>query len=296
MTEVRHLRALQAFDAAATHSSLSKAAEALGVTHGAVSRQIKQLELYLGVSLLHRRPNGVEKTDAGDQLHRATQQAFSALQIGLSGVKRARDARSVTISLSASLATKWLVSRLPAFRARHPGIALFLDTNDEVIDFDVSEVDVALRFGVPDWGELHCERIMDEDLIVVASPSLVANERLPMTPSTIARLPLLHDQFDPAWDKWAEAVGLDPSQVGKADVKYRDSAVLITAAIDGQGVALARRLLVGDDLDAGRIVRLDDTAISIDRALYFVCRTGDQDRAAIRSLRDWLFSLRAEGN
>ncbi len=67
MTEVRHLRALQAFDAAATHSSLSKAAEGLGVTHGAVSRQIKQLELYLGVPLLHRRPNGVEKTDAISQ-------------------------------------------------------------------------------------------------------------------------------------------------------------------------------------------------------------------------------------
>ena len=82
MNEVRHLRALQAFDAAASHSSLSKAAEALGVTHGAVSRQIKQLELYLGVSLLHRRPNGVEKTDAGEQLHTATRQAFSARRAG----------------------------------------------------------------------------------------------------------------------------------------------------------------------------------------------------------------------
>ena len=296
MKEVRHLRALQAFDAAATHSSLSKAAEALGVTHGAVSRQIKQLELYLGVALLHRRPNGVETTDAGERLHRATRQAFSALQIGLRGVKRARDGRSVTISLSASLATKWLVPRLPAFRAQHPGIALFLDTNDEVIDFDDSEVDVALRYGVPDWGDLHCERLLDEDLIVVAAPSLVANEKLPMAPSAIARLPLLHDQFDPAWEKWADAVGLDRSQVGAADVKYRDSAVLITAAIDGQGVALARRLLVGDDLDAGRIVRLDASTISLDRALHFVCRAGDQDRAPIGSLRGWLFSLRGGPN
>ena len=292
MSEIRHLRALQAFDAAATHSSLSKAAETLGVTHGAVSRQIKQLEVYLGVALLHRRPKGVEKTDAGKQLHGATRQAFSALQIGLRGVKRAQDGRSVTISLAASLATKWLVARLPAFRAQHPGIALFLDTNDEVIDFGDSDVDVALRYGVPNWGDLHCERLMDEDLIVVASPSLVANETLPMTPSAIARLPLLHDQFDPAWGKWADAAGLDRSQIGGADLMYRDSAVLITAAVDGQGVALARRLLVGDDLDAGRIVRLDATTVSLDRALYFVCRTGDQDRAPIRSLRGWLFALR----
>ncbi len=98
------------------------------------------------------------------------------------------------------------------------------------------------------------------------------------------------------WDKWADAVGLSQSHVASADVKFGDSAVLITAAIDGQGVVLARRLLVGDDLDAGRIVRLDATTIKQDRALYFVCRTGDQDRAAIRSLRNWLFSLRAREN
>ena len=292
MSEIRHLRALQAFDAAATHSSLSKAAEALGVTHGAVSRQIKQLETYLGVHLLHRRPTGVETTEAGERLHRATRQAFASLQVGLSSVKRLQDARSVTISLAASLATKWLVPRLPAFRAQHPGFSLYLDTNDEVIDFDDSEVDVALRYGVPNWTGLHYERLIDEDLVVVAAPSLVAGKRLPMTPAAIARLPLLHDQFDPAWAKWADAVGLARAQVAAADVKFRDSAVLITAVIDGQGAALARRLLVGDDLAAGRIVRLDDTAISQDRALYFVCRLGDQDRAPIRSLRNWLFSLR----
>ena len=291
MNEIRHLRALQAFDAAATHSSLSKAAEALGVTHGAVSRQIKQLEHYLGVALLHRHPKGVEKTNPGERLHGATREAFSALRTGLRDVKRSRDKRTVTISLSASLATKWLVPRLPAFRAKYPGIALFLDTNDEMIDFDESEVDVALRYGIPNWGDLHCERLVDEALIVVAAPSLVVNEKLPMTPSAIARLPLLHDQFDPAWGKWADSAELESTELGTADLKYRDSAVLITAAIDGQGVALARRLLVSDDLDTGRIVRLDATSIPLDRALYFVCRAGDQDTTPVRSLRNWLFSL-----
>ncbi|WP_282609460.1 transcriptional regulator GcvA [Pelagibius sp. Alg239-R121] len=291
MNEVHHLRALQAFDTAATHSSLSRAAETLGVTHGAVSRQIKQLETYLGVHLLHRRPNGVEKTDAGEQLHKATRQAFAALQTGIRSVKRAQDRRAITISLSASLATKWLVPRLPAFRTKHPGIALYLDTNDEVIDFDDSDVDVALRYGVPDWPNLHYERLVDEQLVVVASPALVAGEDLPMTPAAISGLPLLHDQFDPAWGKWANAVGLDQSLVEAADLKYRDSAVLITAAIDGQGVALARRLLVQDDLGAGRVVRLDTTTISPDRELYFVCRAGDEERVLIRSFRNWLLSL-----
>ena len=193
MTDVRHLRALQAFDLAATQSNLSKAADLLGVTHGAVSRQIKQLEQYLGVSLLHRLPNGVEMTEVGAQLHVATREAFSALELGIQGIKRARHRRSVTISLSSSLAIKWLVPKLPAFRAEHPGIALYLDTDDEMVDFGQSDVDIALRYGVPNWGELYCERLMDEDLIVVGAPSLIADKTPPLTPRAITRLPLLHD-------------------------------------------------------------------------------------------------------
>ena len=291
MSEIRHLRALQAFDAAASQSSLSKAALSLGVTHGAVSRQVKQLEQYLGVSLLHRRVNGVEKTEAGEHLHSATRQAFAALQTGLRSVKRSHNARSVTITLSASLATKWLVPNLAEFRRKQPDFAVFLDTNDEVIDLGESDVDVALRYGIPQWGRLHCELLSCEDLIVVASPSVVSEQDIPMTPDAIVRLPLLHDQFNPAWENWADAVGLDRSHVAPAALKFSDSAVLIAATLDGQGVALARRLMVRGDLEAGRLVRLDDAAIPQDRALYFVCRDGDQDRPGLRMVRDWLFSL-----
>ena len=291
MKPIRHLRALQAFDAAATTSNLSKAAKVLGVTHGAVSRQIKQLEQYLDLSLFYRKPNGVEKTNAGNQLHVATRQAFSALEIGLQNVKPARDDRSVTISLSMSLAIKWLVPRLPEFRQDFPGIAVYLDTNDDVVDLNNSQVDVALRFGEPDWGGLHHEFLTEEALIVVASPTLVAGKNLPMTPESIARHPLLEDEFTPAWDKWAGMVGLDSSQVASAITRFMNSAVLIAAVIDSQGVAPIRRLLLADDLNAGRLIRLDDTVISLDSSLYFVCRNGDQDREPVRSLKNWLFSI-----
>ena len=291
MYQIRHLRALQAFDAAATHSNLSRAAESLGVTHGAVSRQIKQLEQYIGVPLLHRRPGGVEKTDAGERLHVATQQAFSILQSGLRDVRRAQDSHSVSISLSASLAIKWLVPNLPMFRAKYPGISVFLDTNDEIIDFDTSEVDIALRYGDSTASGLFCEHLADEKFLVVASPNLVENETLPLKPEALVQLPLLHDRFNPAWAKWLETVGLPGSDMEAATVEFKDSAVLIAAAIDGQGVALARRILLKDDLDSGRLVRLDSTSVSLNRNLFFVCRAGDQNKPAISLLKDWLFSL-----
>ena len=291
MKPIRHLRALQAFDAAATTSNLSRAAEMLGVTHGAVSRQIKQLEQYLGLLLFDRKPYGVEKTSAGNQLHLATRQAFSMLEVGLQNVKPVRDHRSVTISLSMSLAIKWLVPRLPEFRQKFPGIAVYLDTNDDVVDLDNSQVDVALRFGDPDWGGLHHELLTEEALIVVASPTLVAGRNLPMTPESIVRHPLLEDEFTPAWEKWTGLVGLDSSQVASSKTRFMNSAVLIAAVIDSQGVAPVRRLLLADDLKAGRLVRLDDSVILLDSSLYFVCRNGEQDREPIRSLKNWLFSI-----
>ena len=295
MEPIRHLRALQAFDIAATTSNLSKAAKMLGVTHGAVSRQIKQLEQYFGLLLFYRRPNGVEKTNAGNQLHIATRQAFPMLEVGVQNVKSIRDHRSVTISLSISLAIKWLVPRLPEFRQKFPGIEVYLDTNDDVVDLDNSEVDIALRFGEPDLGGLHYEFLTEEELIVVASPTLVADKNLPMTPESIVRLPLLQDEFTPAWDKWAGLVGLDSSQLVSAKVNFMNSAVLVAAVIESQGVALVRRLLLDDDLKAGRLRRLDDTAVSLDSSLYFVCRNGDQDREPIQSLKNWLFSIPFNG-
>ncbi len=292
MTEnLRHLRALQAFDETATQSSLTKAADVLNVTHGAISRQIKLLELHLGVTLFHRRPNGVELTRAGERLYQSTRGAFSALQLGVMEVKRLHHRQSITVSLSTSLALKWLVPLLTSFRQDHPGIALLLDTNDAFADFDASEVDVALRFGEPGWGGLYHEQIKKEELIVVAAPSLVEKTRLPMRAEDVADLPLLHDAFNVGWESWAAQVGLDADRINSQSIKYVDSAVLLEAAIDGQGVALARHLLAARDLELGRLIRLDDSSVPLDRGLYFVCRPGDQERVTVRIFKKWLMSI-----
>ncbi len=291
---VRHLRALQAFDVAASCGSLSEAAIELGVTHGAISRQVKQLENHLGVTLFHRQSSGVETTVHGARLYEATQRAFGALSEGIQNVRRVENNQSITISLSSSLATKWLVSRLPKFREAYPGLSVFLDTNDEVVDLEVSQVDVALRYGTPNWGNVHHEILTQEELIVVAAPGIVTTEELPMDPVEISAMPLLSDEFNPRWEQWATESGLDPDRVATPAVRFADSAVLIAAAIDGQGVALARRLLVEDDLNAGRLIRLDPSATMSDRSLYFVCRAGDQDRIPVRRFRTWLRSLQLE--
>ncbi|MEM7188861.1 MAG: LysR substrate-binding domain-containing protein [Pseudomonadota bacterium] len=286
MTSVRHLRALQSFDSAATRLNLSKAAKDLGVTHGAVSRQIKQLEQYLGVALLRRLPGGVELTDAGARLHLSTQQAFAALEQGISATKRTQRRRSITISLSSSLAIKWLVPKLPEFRERHPGISVYLDTDDQFVDFSDSDVDVALRYGRVQSDDLFTERLLAERLIVTAAPALVPEDQ--PSPSSIAQLPLLHDQFHPYWDAWADAAGMPEPNIQSKSAVFPDSAVLIAAAIDGQGVMLVRHILIADDLAAGRLVCLSDVSVEQERALHLVCRDGDQRSAPISTFRSWI--------
>ncbi|MEM9633256.1 MAG: LysR substrate-binding domain-containing protein [Pseudomonadota bacterium] len=286
MTNVRHLRALQAFDAAAARSNLSKAAEDLGVTHGAVSRQIKQLEQYLDVVLLRRLPGGVELTDAGARLHLATQQAFAVLEQGIGATRRTRERRSIKVSLSSSLAIKWLVPKLQDFREKHPGISVYLDTDDQFVDFADSDVDVALRYGSNEWSELYCERVARERLILVAAPSLVPKG--PIAPDSITKLPLLHDQFHPCWDTWAKAAGLLEPCVQSKSSAFPNSAVLIAAAIDGQGAILVRNILVADDIEAGRLVCLSDICIEQEKSLHFVCRDGDQRSPPVSILRSWL--------
>ncbi|MEM7318492.1 MAG: LysR substrate-binding domain-containing protein [Pseudomonadota bacterium] len=288
---LRHLRALQAFVETSTCSSLTKAADVLNVTHGAISRQIKLLELHLGVTLFHRRPNGVELTKAGERLYQSTRGAFSVLQLGVAEVRRLHHRQSITVSLSTSLALKWLVPLLGSFQKKHPGIGLLLDTNDAFADFDTSEIDIALRFGQPGWEGLYHEQIRQEELVVVAAPSLVEETRRPMDARHVADLPLLHDAFNVGWDSWAAHVGLSADRINSQNIKYVDSAVLLEAAIDGQGVALARHLLAARDLEQGRLIRLDESRVPLDRGLYFVCRAGDQERATVRIFKNWLMSI-----
>lgn len=288
---LRHLRALQAFDETANHSSLTRAADVLNVTHGAISRQIKLLEQHLGVTLFHRHPNGVELTGAGERLHQSTRGAFSALQLGVTEVKRFNHRQSITVSLSTSLALKWLVPLLSSFQQEHPEIALLMDTNDAFADFDRSDVDVALRFGEPDWDGLYYEQIRREELIVIAAPSLVENRQLPMRAEDVANFPLLHDTFNAGWDSWATQVGLDAERFNARNINFVDSAVLLEAAIDGQGVALARHLLAERDLKLGRLIRLDESRVPLNRGLYFVCRPGDQDRVTVKAFKNWLMSI-----
>ncbi|NIC37839.1 LysR family transcriptional regulator [Halomonas desiderata] len=292
MERIRHLRAMEVFDKVAEHSSFSKAADVLNITHGAVSRQIKLLEESLNTSLFYRGSKGVELTVAGEHLYESTRHAFSVLRNGVYEVNRRNNSKSLKVSLPNAVALKWLVPQLSSFRALYPDVALLLETDDKVTDFGMSEVDLALRFGTPNWSGLYFEKIADEELIAVASPRLVENVKRPMSPEEIIRFPLLRDAYNQGWEKWADLAGINPARLRVHSIQYFESAVLLEAAIDQQGVALARRILVERDIEAGRLLHLDEISVALNRGLYFVCRFGDQNRPVVNAFKEWLLANR----
>ena len=292
MDNIKHLRAIEVFDKVAEYSSFSKAADALNITHGAVSRQMKLLEGSLNTTLFYRVPYGVKLTKAGEQLYNSTHYAFTILRNGVGEVNRSRNSKSLKVSLPSAVALKWLVPQLSNFQSLYPDVTLSLETDDKVMDFGMSEIDLALRFGTPSWNGVYIEKITDEELIAVASPRLVENEKTPMSPEDIIRFPLLRDAYNQGWEKWAELAGINPGRLSVHSIQYFESAVLVEAAIEQQGVALARRLLVERDIEAGRLLHLDEISVALDRGLYFVCRFGDQDRPVVSAFKKWLLASR----
>lgn len=289
------LRAIQAFDAVARHTSFSRAADELAVTHGAVSQQVRALEQQLGTRLFRRTAGGAELTDDGRLFFRHSREAFTALRTGVADLKRRKEDRTVSISLANSLALKWFVPRLPDFRSNHPDISILLDTNDDLVDFEQDAIDAALRFGKGDWKGLYVHLLAEEHLVAVASPRLVGDAPLPLSPETLMKMPLLHDDYNPGWERWFANAGVDPVPEKLPGDRFKDTGVIIAAALDGQAVVLVRNLLAADDLAAGRLVQVSDLTLSLGRSLYFVCRMGDEKRPALQALLEEFQRAATEG-
>ncbi|MBV7537522.1 transcriptional regulator GcvA [Duganella sp. sic0402] len=263
------LPALRAFDAAARHLSISRAADELYLTHGAVSHQIKNLEAQLGVRLIARHGRGIVLTPSGAAFSAKLGVALAQLESAVAEIRPAA-AGPLKITALPSFAARWLVPRLPDFRARHPEIELHLHTAHALADFARDGVDLAIRYGQGAWPGATAEKLMDEELVPVCSPDFNHGQP-PQTPQEILRAPLLRDTHV-RWANWFAEMGMAVREPKNTFV-YTDSGLLVQAAVAGQGVALARAVLARDDLAAGSLVRLPGAALPAGHAYYIVFPT-----------------------
>jgi LysR family glycine cleavage system transcriptional activator len=246
------LHALRAFETAARHLNFSRAAEELSVTHSAVSHQIKALEGHLGVKLFRRSGRAMLLTGDGQRLYVHVREAFGRLQRGVAELRDDARRSTLTVSVLPGFAARWLVPRLPEFYRRHPDMDVNLRATVELTDFSREEVDLAVRFGAGDWPELTAEKLLDEEIFPVCSPRY-RKGRLPRTPEELLGCTLLHHVYEP-WGQWFRAVGMTAPAIPHGP-GFSESNLLLKAAVEGQGVALALGVLVENELKTGELVQ-----------------------------------------
>ena len=286
------LNALRAFEAAARSESFTRAAEELCVTQGAVSHQVKLLEATLGIKLFNREHQRLVITGAGRKYLNVVRDALDRIAAGTERIVQRQNTGVLTVSTSPDFAAKWLVNRLGRFAEAHSGIDLRVSATMHHIDFVREEVDVAVRHGDGNWSGLDAVRLCTEQLFPVCSPRLMSGRNRIAKPSDLLKFPLLHLEDSKAWSNWFDAAGVD-AEMSHGLVLNRAS-MLIDAAVNGQGVALARTALAAWDLINGRLVKPFDLALKLSKTYWIVCPKAASMQPKIVTFRDWLLAEAAD--
>ena len=282
-----NLAALRAFEAAARHGNFSRAAEEMHVTHGAISHQVRGLEDDLGVALFTRNGKRIALTAEGQQLALRVRHALTDL-VDATALMRARGGQKrLTITALPSFAARWLSPRLGGYIESHPELEVALQSSSQIADLEHGDIDIAIRFGAGVYPNLCSELLMHDYYYPVASPHFRAGG-LPSTPKELSRGMLLRCDLEP-WLPWFKAAGLARAEP-TGGLIYQDSSMLIRAAVDGEGIALARHAIAQPDIASGQLVRLFDISIRCPSSYFLVYHERALERAQVAEFRRWILA------
>ncbi|WP_144107536.1 LysR substrate-binding domain-containing protein [Paraburkholderia sp. BCC1886] len=282
------LNPTRAFEATGRHLSISKAAQELAVTPAAVSRQVRTLELYLGVSLFERIKGRLELTAAGASYLAELMPLFVTLREATANLRTTtRRANVLKIRSPATFAVRWLIPRLANFHRLHDNIEVQLTTSSAPLNFSREDIDAGIQLGDGNWPDVHVQRLIPNILIPVATSSRSSTARPNLQGET-----LLHSLARPEdWALWLQGAGM-PSSAGRREMRYETSLLTYQAAIEGHGVAIAQEALVRAELNSGALIapfpfKLDRGA----HTYYFAWPSHRQPSEALTVFRDWLVAL-----
>jgi len=280
------LSALRPFEAAARLESFSRAAEELHLTHGAVSRQVRALEDHVGAPLFTRHGKRVALTPGGRAYAERLRAALLEIAQATEAAGTARRDNRLTISVLPSFASRWLMPRLIRFMDANPEIEVNVHTSNLLANFAADEIDVAVRFGRGPWPGLACEKFLDDEYFPVARPKMNRG-RLPREPKDLLKVRVMREDGD-YWERWLEAAGV--AAVPLEGPLFNDSTYSLAAAARGEGVAMARRSIVGEDLERGVLKRLFGVSVRSAESYWFVSPKEIADSPRVKAFREWVKS------
>ena len=284
------LAGLRAFAAFAEAGNIMAAGMALGVSHAAISQQLRSLEAHLDVALLDRRGRALALTPQGVLLAGALHQGFGMISDAVAQITGAHNDRPLHILATPTFASSWLMPRLSRFRAEHPEVDLMLDPTAELVTLSPDGIDLAIRYGAGHWANLQSELLIRSPVIVVGAPSLLGDGPLPDL-AELAELPWLEEFGRSEADNWLIQHGLH-RDVRKGLTRVPGN-LLLDGARDGQGVAITARVFVERDIAAGRLCVVFDEG-ETDTGYQMVTRPGVM-RPVLKAFTTWLRREAREG-
>jgi LysR family glycine cleavage system transcriptional activator len=287
------LNALRAFEASARQLSFTRAAEELFVTQAAISHQIKALEDNLGIKLFMRKNRSLLLTEEGQSYYLDIKDVFNALHDATERLLARGAKGAITVSLQPSFAIQWLVPRLNTFNLLHPDIDVRIKAVDQPENSLTEDVDLAIYYGRGRWSGIHAEQLHTEYLIPVCSPLLLAGSKPLSIIDDLANHTLLHDASRRDWKRWFKHVDFKGGNVNHGPI-FSHSAMVLQAAIHGQGVALAHSVLAKPDIDSGRLVCPFKEVLISKNSYYIVCRERQLELGKIAAFREWVLQTVAD--
>lgn len=280
------LNALRMFEVVARHLNFRLAAEELGVTQAAVAQQIRGLEASLGIRLFERLPRGLGMTDAGLAYSGSIRSALAMIDEATRLLRP--EPSHLTVSVTPTFASKWLIPKLGTFAESHPDIDLRVLATDRLSHFHTDGVDIAVRYGQPAFGAgLNAELLMEQRVVAVASPRLFEGKGMPSSFDSLQEFLMLHDAHN-FWPEFTAALFPGHPPPTAKNMRFNQTSLAIEAAIIGQGIALASHAFVKNDIAAGRLVQVFKQQLLLDKAFFLVWPRKAQQSPALLVVKDWL--------
>ena len=288
-----NLNALRAFEAAARHASLTKAAEELHVTPGALSHLVRGLEAQLGVALFERGVRSISLSEEGRGLFPPLQAGFAQISDAVEALRHRQGGSILVTSTPPGFTAKWLAPRLYRFTLAHPDLDIRVTSSASLADFRADGVDVAVRMltaASPPAPHLCADALVAVRQVPVCSPRLLQNPRLRSPLDLLERATLIHDESWsalPTWGDWAQKSGVTLGDARRG-LRFTSADHALDAVGEGAGVLLTLDVLAYDDLRSGKLVAPFGPALETGGAYHVVSLASRRDQPKVRAFRHWI--------
>ena len=279
-----HLNGLRALESVGRLGSLQKAADELGVSAGAISQQVIKAEAQLGRAVFDRTRRGLRPTEFGAGFLDRLTVGFRALDEAVGSTRR-HDDDILTISVAPVFASKWLVPRLSSYSRLHPGVRVRLDASTDLVNPDVTDVDVAIRVGDGNWPDVRKDFLLAQEIFPVCTPEIAASLR---EPADLLKVPVVRDaNSNLSWNTWLSRHGLSEDRLQPGN-SFTDASLALDAAIAGQGVMLAWATLAEYALSVGTLVAPFPDRAPTGYAYWLITSATRREDRKVRAFKDWM--------